>query len=95
MTSEAENRWRIENANHLRAIRFEIRRWSRRHDHDPWDHDHCAACWAKFAEFDGPEIQHEGFTTCADYRRGAGYEWICKTCFADLQGEMGWSVAKG
>jgi hypothetical protein len=29
-----------------------------------WDHDHCAGCWATFAQFDGPEILHRGhFTT--------------------------------
>jgi len=28
---------------------------------DEWDHDHCEGCWAKFAEFDGPDILHEGF----------------------------------
>jgi len=26
-----------------------------------WDHDHCFGCNAKFAEFDDPEIEHEGY----------------------------------
>jgi hypothetical protein len=95
MTSTPESQWRIDNASHLKAIRFQFRRWTRRHHDDPWDHDHCAACWAKFAEFDGPDIQHEGFTTCDDYKRGAGYEWICQTCFVDLQGDLEWTVADG
>lgn len=28
---------------------------------DQWDHDHCEGCWAKFAEFDGSDILHEGY----------------------------------
>ena len=81
--------WRIDNAEHLRGLhlrRKEYRRWS-----DTWDHDHCAGCWAKFAEFDGPDIHREGYATCADYQRGADYEWICIQCFSELKSEMGWS----
>ena len=57
-----------------------------------WDHDHCAGCWAKFAEFDGPDILHEGYATCDDYPKGARYEWVCKCCFDDLRDEMRWSA---
>ena len=28
-----------------------------------WDHDHCEAYWAKFAEFDSPEVLHRGYYT--------------------------------
>jgi hypothetical protein len=28
-----------------------------------WDHDHCDGCNAKFAEFDGCEILHNGYFT--------------------------------
>jgi len=62
-------------------------RWS-----ESWDHDHYAACWATFAEFDGPDIQHEGFTTCADYKFGARYDWVCVTCFTELKGAMHWTT---
>jgi hypothetical protein len=48
---------------------------------------------AKFAEFDGADIQHEGYATCDDYPKGARYEWVCSTCFADLQDEMKWTAA--
>ena len=83
MTAQADKQWRIDNASHLKGVRLRLRyytRWS-----ESWDHAHCAACWAKFAEFEGPDIQHEGYATCEDYPRGACYEWICKTCFADLR----------
>ena len=46
---------------------------------------------AKFAEFDGPDIQHEGYATTSDFARGAAYEWICVECFEDLRDAMGWS----
>ena len=36
-----------------------------------WDHDHCSACWATLAEFDGPEIEHEGY-----YANVPVTEWI-------------------
>jgi hypothetical protein len=63
-------------------------RWS-----ETWDHYHCVACWAKFAEFDGPDIQREGYATCEDYQYGACYEWICGACFSDLKDDMDWTVA--
>lgn len=56
---------------------------------ESWDPDHCAACWATFTEFDGPDIQHERYVTRDEYRLGACYEWVCKTCFQELQAEMG------
>ena len=91
MTDNADKQWRIDNARRLMGVRLQFRpytRWS-----DSWDHDHCAACWAKFAEFDGADIQHEGYATCDDYPKGASYEWVCSTCFADLKDEMKWTVA--
>ncbi len=57
-----------------------------------WDHDHCAACFVKFAEFDGPGIEHEGYATTEEYPKGAGYHWICARCFADLGEELQWSL---
>jgi hypothetical protein len=49
---------------------------------------------AKFAEFEGPDIQHEGYATCEEYRHGADYAWVCLQCFDDLHGEMGWTADK-
>jgi hypothetical protein len=83
--------WRINNCKALRGLKLhrkQYRKWS-----DTWDHDHCAACWATFAEFDGPEIQHEGYTTGDDYKHGAEYDWVCIRCFDELKDEMGWVKA--
>ena len=80
--------WRIHNCRLLRGLtlrRKPYRKWSER-----WDHDHCASCWARFAEVDGPEIQHEGYATCEDYKLGADYDWACVGCFSELRDEMGW-----
>ncbi len=93
LTGKPEDQWRIDNAGHLKGLRLQFRRWTRRHPDDPWDHDHCAGCWVKFAEVDAPDIHHEGFTTREDYRHGAGYEWICRQCFDDLKADMQWTAA--
>ena len=85
MSVEDPKEWRLANARHLRAARLQFRRYTRWSE--TWDHDHCSACWAKFAEFDGPDIQREGYAT-AD-RRGTGYEWICRECFEDLKDDLG------
>lgn len=93
MTTSPEKQWRIDNVSHLKRLRLQFRRctrWS-----ESWDHDHGAACWAKFAEFDGPNIQHEGYATCDDYPRDACYQRICQACFDDLKDDMGWSAVKG
>jgi hypothetical protein len=72
-------------------MRLQLRRYIRWSE--TWDHDHCVACWAKFAEFDGPDIQREGYATCEDYQYGACYEGICRACFSDLKDDMDWTVA--
>jgi hypothetical protein len=80
--------WRLDNVSGMEGVRFRRKhytRWS-----ETWDHDHCVACWAKFAEFDGPDILHEGYATCEDYKYGADYDWICPSCFADLRVGMSW-----
>jgi hypothetical protein len=92
MMSDPDKQWRIDNAEHLKGLCLQFRpytRWS-----ESWDHDHCAGCWAKFAEFDGADIQHEGYATCADYPKGACYEWICITCFEDLKNDMQWLAVR-
>ncbi len=83
--------WRVDNVKHLRGLALRRQRYTRRSE--SWDHDHCAACWAKFAEFDGPGILHEGYATGEDYKHGAGYEWVCPNCFSELSEEMGWTEA--
>ena len=91
MTTGTDKQWRIDNASHLEGVRLQLRRYARLSE--SWDHDHCAACWAKFAELEGPDIQQEGYTTGDGYPHGACYEWICPACFSDLKDDMHWMVA--
>jgi hypothetical protein len=70
--------WRIQNCKMLRGVKLQRKRY--RKPSESWNHDHCAACWATFAEFDGPEIQH--------------YDWVCVRCFSELKDEMGWMEVK-
>jgi len=30
---------------------------------EDWRYDHCAGCWATFAEYDGSDVLHEGYVT--------------------------------
>ena len=89
VTDDPNKQRRVDNARHLTGLRLEFHpytRWS-----ESWDHDHCAACWTKFAEFEGADIQREGYATCDDYPKGACYEWVCSDCFNDLKDEMKWT----
>jgi hypothetical protein len=83
--------WRLDFAQRLKGITLRYQRYKRWSEE--WDHDHCAACWAKFAEFDG--CQHAGYATCEDYNFGACYDWVCRNCFDELKEFMGWKVASG
>jgi hypothetical protein len=74
MRTDADKKWRIDNVSHLKGLRLQFRRYSRWSE--SWDHDHCAACWVKLAESEGPDVQHEGYATCEDYPKGACYEWV-------------------
>jgi hypothetical protein len=65
MTLDQEKQWRIDNARGLKGLRLRFLRYARWSE--SWDHDHCAACWAKFSELEGPGVQHEGYTTEDDY----------------------------
>lgn len=56
------NDWRLTNqAEYLRGVTLVRKNWGR--PKPDWGHDHCAFCWAKFADADGPEFLHEGYTT--------------------------------
>jgi hypothetical protein len=87
----SDKQWRIETGHFLRGVVLEPRRWHAPSEH--WDHDHCSCCWVKFAEWEGPEIQHSGYTTTDEYEHGAGYHWVCEECFRDLKDEMNWRLA--
>lgn len=88
--SDVANQWRVDNARHLAGARLHRRGYTRYSE--TWDHDHCAACFTKFAEFDGPDIQHIGYATGDDYKFGANYEWVCPKCFSDLKPALGWTA---
>lgn len=88
--------WRL--SGHERLFRGAVftrktyRRWSRE-----WDHDHCAFCWAAFAEADSAadseDSLHEGYSTPgppADPRDD--YYWVCPTCFDDFREHLGWTL---
>ena len=55
-----------------------------------WDHDHCAMCGAKLSAVSLPDSLDEGYATTSSYPRGAGYEWVCPSCFDDFAEELGW-----
>lgn len=93
MTASPDKQWRIDNASRLKGSRLQFRRYTRWSE--SWDHDHCAACCAKLAEFEGPDIQHEGYATCDDYPEGPCHEWVCQTCYDDLKEDLEWSAVKG
>jgi len=77
--------WRLASA---RSIKGAVLKWSRyRQPRPAWDHDHCVACWAKFAEFEGPDIQHEGYATLDEYN------WVCAVCFRELKEVLDWKLA--
>jgi hypothetical protein len=81
--------WRIDNAKRLHGLKLQLRPyavWSR-----DWDHDHCAACWGKYSESGDSGVLREGYATGLDYTKGAGYEWVCQQCFAELKTEMSWT----
>jgi hypothetical protein len=84
-----EQDWRVDNCKILKGVVLRRKKYSA--PRKDWDHDHCLACWAKLAEFDGPEILHEGYATTAESKWGADYHWICPTCFTELRDVMNWT----
>ena len=87
--NERDWRWKhLETQPYLRDVKFKRAVYTEYRV--GWDHDHCVGCWAKFAEQDGPEILHEGYTTTDEYPKGAKYEWVCPDCFSDFKTDMNW-----
>lgn len=76
--------WRIDNAKWTRGAVLHFRKYAAYRE--GWEHDHCEACWAKFAESGSPETLSEGYVTDDNYR------WICPSCFQDLKEDMGWRL---
>ena len=80
--------WRIDNCRSIEGETFRRKKYKARSEQ--WDHDHCMACFAKFADFTGPDILHEGYTTTAESKWGEDYHWLCVECFGDLREAMAW-----
>jgi len=51
--------WRYDNLKHLQGATFRFTTYEASTNDS--DHDHCRGCWAKFADFEGPDILHEGY----------------------------------
>lgn len=51
-----------------------------------YDHAHCEFCWQKFAAFDAPGAQSEGYAT-QDH-----LYWVCRECWDDFKEMFVWDV---
>ena len=85
---ESERDWRVDNCEQIRGVKLRRKKYSA--PSKDWDHDHCTACFAKFADFDGRQILHEGYATTAESEWGEDYHLVCPTCFAELRDVMNW-----
>jgi hypothetical protein len=81
--------WRIDNVNGLQGQSFRWKNYYARSEN--WDHDHCAACWAKFM-LNGEGLLIQGYAVSEEYEHGLDYAWVCADCFKDLAGIMDWRV---
>ena len=81
---------RLERESNLHGLRFHRKAYTA--PSAVWDHDHCEACWARLAVPNSPytDAEREGFTTCEDASRGAGYNWVCVRCFELFREDMQW-----
>ncbi|MFO7261648.1 MAG: hypothetical protein DIU52_010870 [bacterium] len=78
----APNDWRRQGQErYLRGARHE---WTEYRAPGPdWDHDHCESRWARFADYDAPDVLRAGYATPDRYR------WICADCARDFAEEFG------
>ena len=66
--------WRFDRLKWLQGCTFRLVKYHA--PSDDWDHDHCNGCWAKFADFHGPDILHEGYVYTKPYEEGPEPEFI-------------------
>ena len=66
--------WRYTNIKRLEKATFRFATYTA--PSPDWDHDHCCGCWAKFANFDGPEILHRGYLTAIPSKKMPKPEFI-------------------
>ena len=82
------NDWRLHGQeNYLANVQLFWRAWRQRQA--DWDHDHCAFCWAKFAEYDAPDVQHNAYATDDDFH------WVCGQCARDFASQFGFTFVGG
>ena len=60
-SAEQWTAYKLTQLERLKGLTFRLRRYKA--PTVDWDHDHCYGCWAKFAELDGSNVQHEGYFT--------------------------------
>ena len=65
----------------LRSLTFRLRRYEA--PTPDWDHDHCYGCLAKFSEFDGDDIQHEGYFTTVPAQESSHADVAGLTCVGE------------
>ena len=53
---------------------------------EQWEHEHCIFCWEKISPYQND--QHSGYCTI-DKK-----DWICESCFNDLQDLFQWQVVE-
>jgi hypothetical protein len=82
--------WRIAPIKHLFGQSFRLKKYYQRSPAS--DHDHCAACWAKFMLAEG--CLDRGYAISSAYKRGEDSEWICEQCFSELREAMNWKIGE-
>jgi hypothetical protein len=64
-SNEEWKQYKLDSLERLRASSFQLADYTA--PNAEWDHDHCVGCWAKFADFDAPEVLHRGYFTIAQF----------------------------
>ena len=79
---------RADHIQRLRGQSFRLKNYYRRSP--AWDHDHCAACWAKFMLAE--DCLTRGYAVTEAYEHGEDHEWVCEKCFGELAEIMNWKI---
>ena len=64
-SNEEWKQYKLNSLERLRASAFHLADYAA--PNAEWDHDHCVGCWAKFADFDAPEVLHSGYFTIVQF----------------------------
>ena len=80
-TAEEWTEYKLTQLEPLKGLTFHLRRYEA--PTADWDHDHCYGCWAKFSEFDGSDVQHEGYFTTVPAQPSPQPEITGLTCIKE------------